>query len=183
MKVLGPLILTLGFAFPVLGQEQVITCGPLLDRAFILEYCQGENPREEECGLRINDDERFSPWFELSEKADDSEYSIAFVDGLANLFRFDPDQAELIRLHFANNNLIIELNAYSGHHGRTVLLAMNLFRRPARELDGFFYQGTMNIILNYENIRSLATPQALTTHMAAEVYRMPFVCVTESSQI
>jgi len=180
MKVFGLLVLMVGFTFPVLGQSQIVTCGHLLDRDFIQGYCQGEDPREEECGIRINDDQRYSPWFELFQGGDGEPDGLVFVDGLANLFRFDPEQAELIRLDFRPDTLKLKLSVYSGHHGRTILLSSTLFHKPARQLDGPFYQGTLNFILNYESLRSLPGRQNIFTEMTMDNYQMPFACVTSS---
>ncbi len=180
MKVFGLLILMVGFTFPAIGQSQIITCGHLLDRQFIQDYCQDENPREEECGLRINEDQRFAPWFELTQEADSDQSQVQFVDGLANMFRFDSERSQLLQFDFNRNILNIKLSAFSGHHSRTVLLAMSLYHRPARELDGSFYQGSMNIILNYDDLQSLPSSKITSFHFAAEVYRMPFACVANS---
>lgn len=180
MKVLGLLILMVGFAFPVAGQAQIMTCGHLLDRQYIQDYCQGENPREEECGVRISDDQRFSPWFELAQTADGEPNGLIFIDGLANLFRFDPERVDLIRLKFSFNTLTLKLSVFSGHHGRTVLLSTTLFRQPARELDGSFFQGTLNIVLNYESLKPLPGRQNSFISLAPDVYNMPFACVTNS---
>lgn len=138
------------------GADELI-CGHLLDSTYVQNNCQEDNLHNE-CGRPVSPGVNFAPWFSLGVYEDlaSVENSVTFIDGLANVFRFQNESVRVKALEYSQRDLILDMVLLSGKKKKQVFLSMDLHAVISQRPLVWVYRGQADILMNFEQFADLS---------------------------